>query len=441
MNKGLWQHFRFSLLLNFRSVRPILYGYLVPVVFLVGFGSVFRAGDPPLLEQMGQILTITILGGACLGMPTSLVHERELGLWRRYRILPVRTSSLIGMTLLVRMLLVFVGVLLQIVLAKALYGTPLPTAPIQFLLAYTICIFAFLGLGLIVAGLAPDVPSVQALGQCIFLPMILIGGVGVPLIALPEWAQTFSAFLPGRYAVEVLQAAYVGLLSSEAMLFACLALFGIGMAAFIAGLNVQRWDPTSRIPTASLRWVALALAAWVAVGSAAHWNNRIAPVIPGSSIALEAITDSMIATISFEGLPEDNGFYTPMASLREIQYLSHRMREFTPRLESWNPGTHGPTVYRLRNLLCVAAVADISQDQAQRFIARLIFEHAKAQWNQQELEQALAFIILNPTQGSVITHAPELGLRGSAHPEIIRERVGWYARKFLGRLTGAIVDG
>ena len=58
--------------------------------------------------------------------------------------------------------------------------------------------------------MADNVPAVQALGQCIFLPMLIIGGVAVPLASLPEWAQHLSAFFPGRYAVEALQACVTG---------------------------------------------------------------------------------------------------------------------------------------------------------------------------------------------------------------------------------------
>src|ERR1700691_1533326 len=103
---GLYRHFLLVLELNFRSKQAIVYGYLVPVLFLVGFGSVFRAETPALLGQMGQILTITILGGACFGMPTTLVAERERGIWRRYRLLPVATGSLVCDVLAARMVIV-----------------------------------------------------------------------------------------------------------------------------------------------------------------------------------------------------------------------------------------------------------------------------------------------------------------------------------------------
>ena len=58
--------------------------------------------------------------------------------------------------------------------------------------------------------MADNVPAVQALGQCIFLPMLIIGGVAVPLESLPDWAQHVAAFFPGRYAVEALRATVMG---------------------------------------------------------------------------------------------------------------------------------------------------------------------------------------------------------------------------------------
>ena len=89
-------------------------------------------------------------------------------------------------------------------------GMPAPRHPFDLWVAFTFVSFAFLGLGLVMAMMADNVPAVQALGQCIFLPMLIIGGVAVPLASLPDWAQHVSAFFPGRYAVEALQASVTG---------------------------------------------------------------------------------------------------------------------------------------------------------------------------------------------------------------------------------------
>ena len=47
---GLLRHFLLTLHLNFRSRQALVYGYLVPVFFLLAFGSVFRNDTPLLLH-------------------------------------------------------------------------------------------------------------------------------------------------------------------------------------------------------------------------------------------------------------------------------------------------------------------------------------------------------------------------------------------------------
>src|SRR5690606_2738728 len=112
-------------------------------------------------------------------------------------------------TVAARYLILLTAGLLQLGVALAIGMTP-PEHPVALWVAFTMVSFAFIGLGLVIAALADNVPAVQALGQCIFLPMLIIGGVAVPLASLPEWAQHVSAFFPGRYAVEGLQGSVTG---------------------------------------------------------------------------------------------------------------------------------------------------------------------------------------------------------------------------------------
>ena len=87
---ALAEHLRISLRLHFRNRLALLYGYLFPLVFLVAFWVLYRHEKVPLLRHMGELLTVSILGGACFGLPTTLVGERERGVWRRYRLTPVQ---------------------------------------------------------------------------------------------------------------------------------------------------------------------------------------------------------------------------------------------------------------------------------------------------------------------------------------------------------------
>ena len=185
-----------ALRLHFRNKLAFIYSYVFPTLFLLAFWVLYRYDQVPLARHIGELLTVTALGGACFGLPTSLVSERERGVWRRYRLAPVRTGQIVASTLVARYALLVLAAVLQLTLAMAL-GMPLPRHPVELWLAFTAVAIAFLGLGMVIAMLANTVPAVQALGQCIFLPMLIIGGVAVPLASLPPWAQRRGVVLSG----------------------------------------------------------------------------------------------------------------------------------------------------------------------------------------------------------------------------------------------------
>lgn len=439
--RGMWQHFLITLQLNYQSWKSLAYGYLMPVLFLVGFGSVFQSGNPRLLEQMGQILTITILGSTCMGMATALVSERERGLWRHYQLLPISTHWLLVSVITVRLIIVVLAVALQILLARWIYQTPFPSHLLAFAALLPVVIFGFLGLGLMLAALARDVPSVQALGQCVFLPMILVGGVGVPMTALPDWAARVASFMPGRYAVELLQSCYrTDMPPWQDLLFALFALMAIGSTALFASFRLMRWDTHQRLSRSSLAWVSIALMAWAGVGSIAIAWDRTDVVVPFTTNHVENLSAEVISQISFDVLPEDNGFYAPLAPPLDGRRLTHRMQELQPRLRVWAPGKMQDPIQSTLNLLSVAAIADISQDRSEAIVARMVFDQMQLQLEPEALITALAWVILNPERGTVITSVPELGFVHRVNAAIARERCDWYARKFLGRLIGAIPE-
>ena len=446
--KGILGHLLLTLRLNFRARQALVYGYLVPVFFLLAFGSVFHSSVPPLLHEMGQLVTITILGGACFGMPTSMVSERERGVWRRYRLLPASTAGLIISAMVARYIIVLLAVLLQFGLAWCLYRTPFPAQPLGMLVAFTAVCFAFLGMGLVIAMLAGAVPAVQALGQAIFLPMIMIGGVGVPLRTLPPWARHVAGYLPGRYAVEALDACYLpggpGLGGSR---FALAALVVIGIAACIAGSRMFRWDSGQKLPPGAKPWIVFALAAWAAVGLTAEYTGRLAVPIdvrPAPSPVAQAapgwqdVTPDEINRISFANLPPDEGVVAPVApNLNGLPPESKtRVAGIAKRLEDWPPARQGDLIQRVRNLLSAAAVFDVLEDPDEGAVGYVILNYTRRQSSDGDLEKALTYIIEHPAGGSVLTTVPELGVQGEITPEASRERTGMYAAKLLKRILG-----
>jgi len=489
--RGFFPYLRLSLRLHFRNRMALLYGFLFPLIFLIAFWVLYRHERVPLVRHMGELLTVSILGGACFGLPTTLVSERERGVWRRYRLTPIGPGWLLGGTLIARYVLILMAGLLQLGLA-GLLGMPAPLHPLDLFVAFTVATFAFIGLGLVIASLANTVPAVQALGQCIFLPMLIIGGVAVPLTALPEWAQHVSAFFPGRYAVEALQTGVNGKgLSSE--VFAVLALVMMGVAGCVAGVRLFRWDAQHTLGSVGGKgWIALVLAGWIAVGVLAEWQDRVpprfapevseappaapsvvepapqepsavgpppaeaipqppleasppppppAPTAPaaGAPRSWREINEGHLRAIHHFRVPPDHGVVAPFADPRETpdDYVADELDGVRELLPHWGPGLVEDPVQRVRNLLYVAAVPDAIQLPIERYMPLVVFDQLRTILPREDLSKILGWIILNPLDGSAaaIGRIHELGLEDAVQTDVVRERAYYYAIKMLQRLN------
>ncbi|HEY1107183.1 MAG TPA: ABC transporter permease [Opitutaceae bacterium] len=493
---ALVEHLRASLRLHFRNRMALIYGYLFPLIFLVAFAVLYRYEKVPLLRHMGELLTVAVLGGACFGLPTTLVSERERGVWRRYRLSPIPTWAVVASTALARYVIVFTAGLLQLGLALAL-GMTLPEHLFGLWVAFTFVAFACIGLGLVIATLADSVPAVQALGQCIFLPMLIIGGVAVRLETLPLWAQHVSAFFPGRYAVEAIQAMVNGPGLAGAR-FSLLALALTGFAGCLAGAKLFRWDAHEKFAArAGKGWLVVALGAWVAVGLLAEWRGRIAvpvdkeiaapvaPVLAPTSPATAPLTPAPTSapqptTVAANtppampvpavpertltppppdppwakltekdaealdyNVPPDNAIVSPFAAADEEydDFTKQILDGIRAKLPSWPPGADGDDAACVRNILYVAAVPDAIQMPVERYVPRVVYEYLIDTYPKDKLIKILTYIAQNPESGPVVDDISDLGIEGSVgDPMLVRERAYLYAIKMVARLTGRVKE-
>ena len=65
-------------------------------------------------------------------------------------------------------------------------------------------------------------------------------------------------------------------------------------------------------------------------------------------------------------------------------------------------------------------------------------DHLFAHFQEKQLTQSLAWIVLHPDDGTVPASMPELGLPGDIDGGIVRERSILYAKKVLGRIRGRL---
>ena len=481
---ALFEQVSLAIRLNFRNRMAMIYGYLFPTIFLVAFYVLYRADRVPLAGHVGELLTVTILGSASIGFPTALVSERERGVWRRYRLAPLPSFQILLGAIMARIVIAISAGVLQLLLARAV-GMPWPLHPFGLLIAFLFVVFAFLGLGLEIAMLADNVPSVQALGQCIFLPMLIIGGVAVRVSSLPVWAQHISVFFPGRYAVDALQTCMTAK-GLGGIGFDLLALVLTGLGAGIAGAAMFRWDPGQKLSVRGGRaWAAMGLAAWVVAGALAESRGQVASSTPSTPVSSGAylkppptqpaartaaapvpaaqatsaapkkeeipprpaqwqdVTMAHINQTAFDRLPPDSGLASPIARVADAPDASAlpELEELRDALPSWVPGQVADPVQRVRNYLYVAAVPDFLEMQdVEGFIPAIVFNRLQEDFSKRDLIRILFWIAINPDDGddSATQQLAPLGLPNSPSSEEVRNRVQIYSLKLLGRLTGHI---
>jgi ABC-2 type transport system permease protein len=113
---------------------------------------------------------------------------------------------------------------------------------------------------------------------------------------------------------------------------------------------------------------------------------------------------------------------------------------FAATLGLWPQARLDDSGQSIRNLVSIAAVADLCADPREGEIARLVFRQIRSGFEPAVARQGLAWIILSPEDGLALTKAPELGLFRHPPERLVRQRSVIYAEKYLGRLLGKISD-
>ena len=151
-------------------------------------------------------------------------------------------------------------------------------------------------------------------------------------------------------------------------------------------------------------------------------------------------SDAQIDRITYDDLPGDNELVTRLAPPFKTAADTARVAGFLAQLKSWPPSHLDDPAENIRHLVSLATVADITADLREAEIARAVFDELRARFDRDTLRRVLAWIILNPDDGTVVTKAPELGVRRHPPERLIRERLPLYAKKYLGRVLGKIRD-
>jgi ABC-2 type transport system permease protein len=229
-----------------REPLAIFFILAFPLLLLWLNGS--QGGNAPVPEQGGQGRIDLLVPGyvalilATVGLtqlPGVLATYRERGILRRLATTPLPPATVLGSQLVVQLVASTIGVALLLGVATVFYDLNLPRTIPAVVLAFLAGAVALYALGFVLAALAPNARTANAVGFVVYFPMIFLSGAIFPRQALTASMRRIGELLPLAPVVTALQDAWSG---AGINIVARAALAAIIMVASAVGIRVFRWE-------------------------------------------------------------------------------------------------------------------------------------------------------------------------------------------------------
>jgi ABC-2 type transport system permease protein len=241
--KAIINHLSFEFKSVLRDKSLLLMNYLFPLVFYLMMAlimpGIYPAFNKGLIPGM---IVFAIMVSTLLGMPNPIVQSKEKGIYRSYKIYGVPLKSVLLMPVITTMIHITLVSVIIVISGSIFFKAEMPTNIISFIFVYSIVLFTFTGLGLLLGVCSPNGRITVLLAQLVFLPSMMLGGMVMPTNILPESIRKIAAILPATYGMDVF----------KSMAFNQKALFNVsgsvtvlvlsGLIAYILAAYLFTWD-------------------------------------------------------------------------------------------------------------------------------------------------------------------------------------------------------
>ena len=236
-----------------RNIQSVFFTLLLPVLFLVVFGSIFRNATVHVpggtmkesAYYVPAIIAYGIISAAYGNLALAVVRNREAGIYKRRRVTPLPASAIIASRALVAVLTALAITAVLLLIGRGAYGATIPvrTAPV-FIVNVVVGAVVFCGLGFAAASLIGSVDAVQPFVLLTMLPLSFISGVFVAASELPSWLADIGKVFPVQPLAAALLAAYNPHTTGSGMEWGDLAVLAAwGIAGLIFASLRFRWLP------------------------------------------------------------------------------------------------------------------------------------------------------------------------------------------------------
>jgi ABC-2 type transport system permease protein len=174
------------------------------------------------------------LVGCLMGFASGFAQEREKGTWLRLRTGPMSTRRLMLGKALAAMIALLAVQILLLIMARVIFGLVPESLPALAMVVAASAI-AFTGLMLLISSAGKTTQGVSSAGWAGLMPMMMIGGGMIPLIAMPAWMANVAAFSPISWSLRSLEGAIWRGYQWSDYLWPVIGLVVLGVVTFAIG--------------------------------------------------------------------------------------------------------------------------------------------------------------------------------------------------------------
>jgi ABC-2 type transport system permease protein len=186
------------------------------------------------------IIAMAVMTSSLSGAVNTNAELRQKGVIRKLSTTPITRTDWILSNILYQFVLAVISTVAILVVSYAVFSVRLQINAWLFLLI-VLEVFAFGGIGMILARVAKEAESATAAANFIMFPMMFLSGSFFPLELMPGFLQTIARILPLYYVNEGLRASMVSVDNMAALRYS--AMIGVfATVVFVLGINTTKWD-------------------------------------------------------------------------------------------------------------------------------------------------------------------------------------------------------
>jgi ABC-2 type transport system permease protein len=262
---AFFHHLGYDFKTGIRDRSRLLMLYLFPLVFFALVGGLMASINPDFKRTMIPAMVVfAVMCSALLSLPGLLVNAREAGVFRSYRINGVPSASILGIPVIGTAVHMAVVAAIIWAVATRFYGGVAPQKVLGFVAVAGLSYLAYAGIGVLIGVAAGNTTVSILVGQLIYIPSIILGGLMVPPAALPSALQRVGLLLPATHSMRAFEALGGGAQGMSGTALSAGVLAASAVLSFVLAAVLFQWDTRASQPNRKALAALIAMAPYLA---------------------------------------------------------------------------------------------------------------------------------------------------------------------------------